>query len=286
MPANTSAPAPKVVVVGIDGVRYDTLRSVSTAAVDRIAEAGFLGRLRVNDAGITVSGPSWATIVTGVLTTKHRILNNTFDGHALAEWPDFVNRMRAADVGAATLAVAAWPPLSTATAGGPMLVGAESPVDDPPHTAEDWNAADDEAARRTADFVAAVRPDQQAAAFCYLGLPDAVCHDVGVTEGYREAIEASDRRLAAIDDAITAREDAAAWTLIVATDHGHVDEGGHGGESDVERTAWIAARGAGLPPGVAPAALEQADVAAHALSVLGFDPAKLGLFGTPFHTRA
>ena len=145
--------------------------------------------------------------------------------------------------------------------------------------------SDDEAARRTADFVAKVRPDQQAAAFCYLGLPDAVCHDVGVTVGYLEAIEASDRRLAAIDDAIMARADAAAWTVIVATDHGHVDVGGHGGESDEERTAWIAARGPGLPPGLAPAALERADVAAHALSVLGFDPVKLDLFGSPFHPR-
>lgn len=93
MPANSAARAPKAVVVGIDAVRYDTLLSVSTAAVDRIAGAGFLGRLRVNDA-ITVAGTSWATIVTGVLTTNHRILNDTFKGHALAEWPDFVNRMR------------------------------------------------------------------------------------------------------------------------------------------------------------------------------------------------
>jgi hypothetical protein len=285
MPANTPSPAPKVVVVGIDGVRYDTLLSAATAAVDRIAAAGFLGRLRVNDAGITVSGPSRATIVAGVLTSRHRIVNNTFTGHALAEWPDFATRVRAADAGAATLAVAAWPPLSTATAGGPMLVSAVSPVVEPPHSAKDWNAADDKVARRTAGFVATVRPDQQAAAFCYLGLPDAVCHDVGVTEGYREAIEASDRRLAVIDDAIRARADAAAWTVILATDHGHVDVGGHGGESDEERTAWIAARGPGVPPGLAPAALEQAGVAAHALSVLGFDPVKLGLFGTPFHTR-
>jgi len=168
---NSQAPAPKVVVVGIDGVRYDTLLDVSTAALDRIAGAGFLRRLRVNDAGITST--------------------------------------RAADADAATLAVADWPPLSTATAGWPMLVGAESPVDKPPHSADAWNVADDEATRRTAAFVTAVRSDQQAAAFCYLGLPDAVCHDVGVTDEYRKAIEASDRRLAAIDDAITSRENTA-----------------------------------------------------------------------------
>ena len=98
--ANTPASAGKVVVVAIDGVRYDTLLSVATAAVDRIAAAGFLKRLRVNDAGITVSGPSLATIVTGVLTPRHRIVNNTFAGHALAEWPDFVTRVRGADAGA------------------------------------------------------------------------------------------------------------------------------------------------------------------------------------------
>ena len=40
--------------------------------------------------------------------------------------------------------------------------------------------------------------------------------------------------------------------MIVVTDHGHVDEGGHGGNTEVERTAWIAAFGPGIEPGVEP----------------------------------
>jgi hypothetical protein len=59
----------------------------------------------------------------------------------------------------------------------------------------------------------------------------------------------------------------------VVTDHGHVDEGGHGGRSTLERTAWIAACGPDLAPGVVPEReLRHVDVAAHAFAALGIEP--------------
>ncbi|GAA2390323.1 hypothetical protein [Nonomuraea africana] len=62
--------------------------------------------------------------------------------------------------------------------------------------------------------------------------------------------------------------------------------GGHGGESEPERTAWIAASGPGVP-GDPPAALEQADVHAHVLFALGIAPRpEWALAGRPFSARS
>lgn len=97
-------------------------------------------------------------------------------------------------------------------------------------------------------------------------------------------IEACDTRLGALLAAVDRRAATEDWTVIVVTDHGHLDAGGHGGESELERTAWIAAAGAQVPT-TAPAALEQADVAAHAVTVLGLEPASTAFFGRPFGTR-
>ncbi len=62
------------------------------------------------------------------------------------------------------------------------------------------------------------------------------------------------------------------WTVIVVTDHGHLDQGGHGGRTDLERTAWIAASGPGITPGGAVAPLHHTDVAAHVYAALQITP--------------
>ncbi|MGI8769459.1 MAG: alkaline phosphatase family protein, partial [Propionibacteriaceae bacterium] len=76
------------------------------------------------------------------------------------------------------------------------------------------------------------------------------------------------------------------WTVVVVTDHGHVDAGGHGGETDAERTARIAACGPTIAPGLQPDGLEQADVAAQALAILGVNARSPDFVGVPFDQRA
>ena len=60
------------------------------------------------------------------------------------------------------------------------------------------------------------------------------------------------------------------WTFLVVTDHGHRDEGGHGGRTRWERTAWLAACGAGIGP-QAPTGVSHVSVAPTVLDVLGQD---------------
>ena len=69
----------------------------------------------------------------------------------------------------------------------------------------------------------------------------------------------------------------------MATDHGHVLAGGHGGDSPEERTAWIVAAGTDVPT-TAPPILEQADVAGHTLHLLGLTP-PTGTYGVRFGAR-
>jgi predicted AlkP superfamily pyrophosphatase or phosphodiesterase len=61
-----------------------------------------------------------------------------------------------------------------------------------------------------------------------------------VGDEYETAIRRCDAHRGELLDAIQARPDSEEWAVIVTTDHGHLDAGGHGGDSLVERQVWIA----------------------------------------------
>jgi hypothetical protein len=60
-----------------------------------------------------------------------------------------------------------------------------------------------------------------------------------------------------------------AWTTVVVTDHGHLDQGGHGGREPEVATAWAAAAGPGLHPGGPSPVTRQDQVAPLVLGALG-----------------
>lgn len=263
----------RVLVVGIDGVRHDLLTELYTPHLDGIARAGFLAPVEVDSATPTMSGPCWATVATGVGVAKHGVWGNRLDGHRLDLFPDFTTRL-AKDLGRRTFAVGGWEPLFLARQGGPLFTAPTrlrytAPRADTP---EAWEEVDD---RVTDDAEHLLGLDEELhAGFVYLGAVDETAHFLGCGEEYRRAIEAADRRLGRLLDAARGRPGHAAerWTVIVVTDHGHRQEGGHGGRSLLERTAWIAACGPGLTAGETPSALHHADVAAHVYTALGIEP--------------
>lgn len=274
----------RAVVFGIDGVRFDTLQQARTPCLDAVAADGFLAPVRVNDAAPTISGPGWTTIATGVLADRHQVFDNDLSGHRIDEAPDFLTRVRAAIPGAVTYAAANWPPLVHATDGGPIFRAGGFHPGDPGLELDAWDHAEELV---TVDAATVLGGEDVAAAFVYLGVPDVIAHALGVCPEYTVSIESADSRMGRVLDAIRARPTYSAeeWTVVVATDHGHVDEGGHGGDTDAERTAWIAAAGPTVPR-ERPANLEQADVAAHVLSALDItvEPA-WKLYGLPFGAR-
>ena len=276
----------RVLVVGIDGVRLDLLDALATPHLDAVRDAGFLAPVLIDEQTPTMSGPCWATIVTGVHVGKHGIWNNHFAGHRLGVFPDFTTRL-ARGFGRKTFVAAGWDPLVIAQDGGPLFVAPTRLVYVAPaaHTAEAWEQADEEI---TVDAELVLRRDPVDAAFVYLGAADETAHLHGCGPRYRTSIENADARLGRLLAAVRGRSEYALedWTVIVVTDHGHVDEGGHGGRSTLERTAWIAACGPDIAPGVAPEReLRHVDVAVHAFTALGLEPDRhWTLDGRPFAT--
>lgn len=281
---------PHILFAGIDGVRYDILRELDTPALDRVAGPGFLQAVQVNPAGPTISGPSWATMVTGVLPPAHRIFDNDLTDHDLARFPDFLTLARRAHPRLPTFAAADWEPLVSSHSGGPIIAGGGFLPERPrgrQATAADWHAGDQQVVDRATEHLAGLESEPGSISFVYQLGVDSAGHRDGVDDRYREFVVASDRRLGQLLDAVDRRpaRDREDWLIIVATDHGHLDQGGHGGDHPAERTAWIAASGPDVPVTDEPLIMEQADVAGHVHHVLGLTGQPKEFVGLPFGVR-
>jgi predicted AlkP superfamily pyrophosphatase or phosphodiesterase len=274
----TASPSSRrVLVIGVDGVRLDVLRRVDTPHLDAIAEAGFLAPVATEPSAPTLSGPCWATIATGVTPELHGVLGNDLTGHRLAAFPDFLTRLAAQ--GISTYAAASWAPLVTTAAGGPLFAAPGRlcyvAYGDDPDSGHDRSDA-----QVTADARLVLATDDPVASFVYLNDPDHIAHTHGCGNRYEAAISRADARIGLLLRAVRARSEEC--TVIVVTDHGQVDEGGHGGASEAERTAWIAACGPGVP--AAPAGpIRHTDVAAQVHAALGLPvPRDAALCGRAF----
>lgn len=276
-------PRPRVLVVGIDGVRYDLLEQVPMPRLAEVAEAGFLAPVTVAESTPTMSGPCWATIVTGVEPAKHGVWGNHLGGNRLDVFPDFTTRLARGDR-RRTFVAAGWDPLVIGESGGPLFRAPGrlcyvAPAEDTP---EAWEVVDEEVTREAVDVLRDADPE---ASFVYLGAVDETAHFLGCGEEYRASMRAADERLGRLLDAVRARPGHAeeAWTVIVVTDHGHVDVGGHGGRTVEERTAWVACAGPGIPAAPPTGEIRHPDVAAQVYAALGrpIDP-HWTLDGRPF----
>ena len=264
--------ARKALVVLLDGVRFDCLSQASTPALDRLAAGGFLAPTRIfgTDLAPTLSGPAISSIATGVWPDKHRVPGNQLYGHALERYPDFLTRLESAVPPRRTFAALDWAPLGLPQDGGPVFsdaIAAKIAL----ATAQTWAAYRRDDARLLDAAVRVLCERDPDAAFVYLGAPDIAAHEFGcLGPQYREAIETCDRQVAALLAAVDARPGRGSeqWLVIVVTDHGHIDEGGHGGDSDAERTAWMLVGGDGAPR-AAPATLSNVDIAPTVLAHLG-----------------
>jgi predicted AlkP superfamily pyrophosphatase or phosphodiesterase len=258
-----------VLVIGVDGVRFDLLGPEVTPVIWGFGSDGFLGPVPIDETTPTWSGPCWATIVTGCGVDGHGITGNDLTGHRLAEHPDFVTSATRAGL-PTLLAVSGWPPLALAEDGGPLFAeaGRREFVAVDEVTLEAWDAADEAVTELAASILA---HDAPRLSFVYLGAVDITGHAAGAGDAYREAARAADQRVGRLLAAVRSRPSFAAesWTVVVVTDHGHLDEGGHGGREPEVATAWAAAAGPGIDPGGPPLVTRQADVAPLVLAALG-----------------
>jgi len=256
-------------VIGVDGVRFDLLGSRITPSIWSLGRAGFLAAVVIDQATPSWSGPCWATIVTGAGVAGHGITTNDLTGHRLADHPDFVTVATRAGL-STLLAVSGWPPLALPEDGGPLFAEAtrrEFVAAAAPSLAG-WDTADEATTELASGILA---QDGPRLSFVYLGAVDIAGHLTGAGAAYREAARAADLRVGRLLDAVRSRpgHQQEGWTTVVVTDHGHLDQGGHGGREPEVVTAWAAAAGPGIDPGGPPEVTRQDQIAPLVLAALG-----------------
>ncbi len=264
----------RVLVIGIDGVRADILAELQTPAIDALAADGaFSGRIQTRAQ--TVSGPGWSSILTGVWPDKHSVTSNDFTLNNYANYPDFLTRLELIDGGFNTFAVVDWPPLGTTASGGPLLSDTIDVKLNFDGGVQGYREADIQSVAAAIRYLTNQDPD---AAFVYIGYPDVAAHDHGArSQEYYSAIEDADvqvgRLITAIRDRPTYHQED--WLILVCTDHGHREEGGHGGTSPEETTVFYLASGPSATNGTLPSGVNIADIAVTAMAHLGIeiDPA-------------
>jgi arylsulfatase A-like enzyme len=261
------APAPKVLIIGIDGVRPDVLAQVETPNLDALIAAGTYSD-RARTGLPTVSGPGWSSMLIGVWPSKHGVLNNDFTTNRYAEYPDLFTRIEQVRPALNTFVVADWLPLVTSDAGGPLIVRVDVRVVLNGYDLG-WARADSQSVAVAVDHLSHADVD---AAFVYLGNPDETSHETeSIGAEYRAALELSDRHVGQLVAALRsrpsyARED---WLILVSTDHGRRSDGGHGGDSEEERTIFYLASGPAAVAGRPIGTPEIIDVAVTSLAHLG-----------------
>jgi predicted AlkP superfamily pyrophosphatase or phosphodiesterase len=265
---------PKVLLIGIDGVRPDVLADVATPNLDALAAGGWY-TARTRTTTPSMSGPAWSSMLTGVWPEKHGVTDNDFTGRAYDSYPDFLTRIEQVRPELATFAVVDWLPLMQIEGGGPTLsdlIDERVPLDG---YELGWSEADTEAASEGVRRLSEGDPD---ALFVYLGNPDETSHEQqSIGAEYRDAIALADQHIGVLVAAIRARPTFSSenWLILVSTDHGRRDDGGHGGDSVVEMTTFILASGPAAAIGTPTEDTYIVDVAVTALTHLGIeiDPA-------------
>jgi predicted AlkP superfamily pyrophosphatase or phosphodiesterase len=231
-----------VLVVGVDGTRYDAL-----GPAEAIRSVGTLTPVMIDEGTHSWSGPCWTTIATGVPMALHNVVANDFTGHRLSSYPDFLTVATRAGL-STLLAVSGWPPLATTEAGGPLFAEVTRREFVPVAWEDDvdlWDAADEAVCSLACGAIAA---DAPRVSFVYLGAVDVNGHVGGVDSAYHAAVRAADERVGRLVEAVRSRPTAEDWTIVVVTDHGHLDAGGHGGREPEVLTAWAAVSGFTGPP--------------------------------------
>ncbi|MFF5971775.1 alkaline phosphatase family protein [Streptomyces sp. NPDC012769] len=274
----------KVLVVGMDGLRHDRIDAANAPHLKSMMANGTYGvsLLYANPMAATSSGPGWSTISTGVWPDKHGVRDNSFTGRNYGQYPGFLARLHQVRPELSLYAAVDWKPLDTY---GTVTAGADAKI--VLDGDRDGYVGHDETI--TADSVSVLRDQNPDVSFVYLGNTDVVAHANGTGQKYLDAIAVQDAQLGRMLAAIKARPSYATerWTVIVCTDHGHVDAGGHGGSAIEERRTFVLATGPGIAAGARPIDTRLVDVAATVFHQLGIaaEPS-WGLDGKPIQQRS
>ena len=268
---------PKTLFVIVDGIPADVIERVNTPGIDAVVASGSYQRAYVGgEVGLptqspTVSAVGYMSLLTGTWSNKHNVRANHGLEPNYAYWDIFRVAKHQAEP-ATTAIFSTWTDNRTILLGDGLPEAGGNKFDvvadgfevDPAFVPD----LDDVDRIQTIDLhvtnVAAkslveVAPDLS---WVYLQHTDDIGHRDGDGSSMDRAGRWIDERVLELYSAVKAREQQAAdedWLVVVTTDHGRKASDGksHGGQSERERTIWIASN---TPRMVSPAERDAAIV--------------------------
>jgi len=257
--SNAAGKKPKAVFIIIDGIPADVIEKANTPAIDDIAAAGGYARAYVGgeiggeSESPTSSSIGYQCLLTGTWANKHNVYTNDIKDPNYAYW-DIFRIAKTHDASLQTAVFSTWEDNRTKLIGDGLEQAGGRKID---HYADGFEndtarfphdpisnyirGIDELVASKAAEYIQDSGPDLS---WVYLQYTDDVGHGVGDSPLQIAAVELMDERVATVWRAVEARaqsedED---WLIIVTTDHGRDAESGrdHGGQSERERTTWIA----------------------------------------------
>ena len=261
----------RVLFIGIDGCRADALQQAmqqglahnlkALAADGLFSDKLFAGGEKDGATQQpTVSGPGWATLLTGVWQNKHHITTNKFLGNQLRTFPHFMLHVKEAKPSAWCGSVVSWPPINDhvvhdSQAGGQSFLDAQfSPQADPALGNRDAPEMDIAVRNAALRYLRNADPD---VLFVHLGQVDEYGHGAVDDRAafspdsrlYLNGIALVDSHAGELIRAVKERPhfQEERWLIIVTTDHGGRGSS-HGGQSDAERNIWLIINGSDVPP--------------------------------------
>ena len=236
---SASAQERKVLFIGVDGVRSDALIQANTPTWDSLTSVG-LYTFTSWHVGITVSGPSWSSMLTGVWQDKHGVTDNSYTGSDFNSYPYFVTRAKEHIPNLKAVEISSWTPMCDVSVGGAVYNNG-------------WDASLNPPTDDAVEAVAVTQlldPDLDVL-FVHIDDVDAQGHGNGFSptvNPYMSQIEYVDGQIRTILNALKNRANYANedWLVLMTTDHGGIGTG-HGGPTTVEREIWWVAAGNNVP---------------------------------------
>ena len=264
----------KVLLIGIDGlILQRAIDSGRAATLATLRADSYFSEMVIDMP--TVSGPSWTTLLTGVTQQIHKVIDNDYRNHNLAAAPDLLTQAAMLNPGISTYAAAGWPPLIDPSDVGPVIRTRIEDQSSGKHSifvrdgeTNGYEAVDVEIAHDVLRAIRDLAPDMSFVYFCGA---DEAGHVDGTLEGsYFDAIERIDGLVAQLHHTILVRSQLhdEKWLIVITTDHGHRDEGGHGGDSPQERASFVIAHGVGMQHPRWPAQIKPEELVGQILSTL------------------
>ncbi len=253
-PGSAAEPlARRVVLVVVDGLRLDASREM--AALNGLRQRGADFSLRVGQPSL--SYPSWTVIVSGAWQEISGVTTNWYEGPVRTD--TIFRRAKEARMPAVVVGGEGWEKLY-----GPHLtdfIAVKGPEDEsaPP---ERWAEMDAESFRQS---TLVLQEHREGLILIYFGGTDELAHQFGgISTPYRDEVRRVDDYIARLAERLDWERD----VLIVTSDHGHVNAGGHGGwEPEVLHVPLVMV-GKGIRQGTYPERL-QADIAPTIAALLG-----------------